>query len=400
VHHRAADSVVALELPQEHSGSAPNFLFHPALFEAGLLGGGVGMHVLDERHQGDDLYLPLVFESFRAIAPLGPRCFVRVPAASARRDDELFRLAVEFYDETGAQIAEIGQLVAKRVRAAESLDVRDGALSAAVTTAPAADPAAPETDQGTAARDALTTLRELVAARLERPASQVDINGSFYELGLTSAQLVSLVPQLENRLTLSLSPTIVFEYRSVAQLADWLQGQVTERPGATQDTDSADRVAAVRTALVDEISALLGVSADEVDPRAEFAEFGLDITGLAQLAARLDEVYGAAVTSAVLIERRTVQAVAEYLAAYAPESARDGSATAAPEAGTRPHPMVHRVVSDGGDVVVCHTRFSGDEPFLRDHQVWNSRLLPAVAQLEMARAAVVAALGEEHPERV
>ncbi|WP_406729650.1 SDR family NAD(P)-dependent oxidoreductase [Streptomyces sp. GD-15H] len=39
------------------------------------------------------------------------------------------------------------------------------------------------------------------------------------------------------------------------------------------------------------------------------------------------------------------------------------------------------------------TRFSGDEPFLRDHRVHSDRILPGVAHLEMARVAVARALG-------
>ncbi|QWF85161.1 hypothetical protein HUW46_08615 [Amycolatopsis sp. CA-230715] len=389
VHHRATDTVVALELPPEHLSSASSFLFHPALFEAGLLGGGVGMHVLDEERQGDELYLPLVFETFRATAPLGQRCFVRVPTASARRDDELFRLAVEFYDESGVQIAEIGQLVAKRVRAAESLDVRGEPAPAGVTTVPAG-PAHPAAGQS---QDARSALRELVAARLDLPSSQVDVDCGFYELGLTSAQLVSLVPELENRLDRSLSPTIVFEHRSIAELAEVLQDAA--QPGAN-DTNAVDRVAAARAVLIDEIATLLDVPVGEVDPGGEFGDFGLEVTGLARLAARLSDRYGPAVTSAILVERQTVQAMAEWLAAHSwPLSLQDGSAAA----GGRPHPMVHRVVPDG-DAVVCHARFTGDEPFLRDHRVRDSSLLPAVAQLEMAHAAVVVASGREQPDRV
>ncbi|MCF2435363.1 polyketide synthase dehydratase domain-containing protein [Streptomyces thinghirensis] len=41
------------------------------------------------------------------------------------------------------------------------------------------------------------------------------------------------------------------------------------------------------------------------------------------------------------------------------------------------------------------TRFDGSEPYLRDHQVRGGRVLPGVAQLEMARVAVARALGRE-----
>ncbi|WP_433381550.1 amino acid adenylation domain-containing protein [Streptosporangium sp. CA-115845] len=372
VHHRTDDSVAALELPPAHPGGSSSFLFHPALFEAGLLGGGVGIHMLHEQHQGDDLYLPLVFESFATIAPLGSRCFVRVPAASARRDDELFRLAVEFYDETGRQIAEIKQLVAKRVRAVESLDVRGGPAPVGVTSG------GPVSAPVTTAQDPLIVLRELTGTRLELPAAQVDVHSSFYELGLSSAQLVSLVPELENRLALELSPTVVFEYRSIADLAEWLRGQVPAQFAGAGAGAEAD-------ALVAEIAAQLGVPAEEVDPRGEFAEFGLDVTGLARLAARLADRHGPSVTAAALLERRTVQAAAGWLATLDRVPAT--------------HPMVHRVETGAGGVV-GHARFSGDEPFLRDHRIRDDRLLPAVAQLEMAHAAVVAAAGAEHADRV
>lgn len=49
VHHRPGDWIAELELAPEHQGTADAFLFHPALFEAGLLGGGVGTSML---HQG------------------------------------------------------------------------------------------------------------------------------------------------------------------------------------------------------------------------------------------------------------------------------------------------------------------------------------------------------------
>ncbi|WIM94381.1 amino acid adenylation domain-containing protein [Actinoplanes oblitus] len=396
VHHRAEDTVVELELPAGQQDSAAGFLFHPALFEAGLLGGGAGIHVLNGSHQGDEVYLPLVFESFRATAPLGRRCFARVPAASARRDDELFRLAVEFYDETGARIAEIGQLVAKRIRAVASLDERTGSVAAepVAATAPA---------HGS---DALTVLRELVAGRLDRPAARIDVHGSFYEIGLASAQMVSLVPELERALGLSLSPTIVFEHRSIADLAAWLDDMLPERApdpaggavasagpagGAAADADGAAVAAAgpddtAVAAVLEAMSELLRVPVAALDPGVSFRESGLDATGLSRLAARLAGRYPA-VTPALLIESPTARA----LAARLPATGEDRDDT--------PHRLLARLVPDG-DGLVGHATFGGDEPFLRDHRVGGRRLLPAVAQLELARAAVEAARGAAGPEPV
>src|SRR5690606_17551689 len=56
------------------------------------------------------------------------------------------------------------------------------------------------------------------------------------------------------------------------------------------------------------------------------------------------------------------------------------------------HPLVHahRATREGSGFT---TQFSGAEFFLADHQVMGRKLLPAVAYLEMARAAVRLAAG-------
>lgn len=64
---------------------------------------------------------------------------------------------------------------------------------------------------------------------------------------------------------------------------------------------------------------------------------------------------------------------------------------AGPAGGHRLHPLVHRNTSDFAGQRYSSV-FAGDEFFLRDHVLHGVRLLPAVASLEMARAAVHEAL--------
>ncbi|MFE6775903.1 SDR family NAD(P)-dependent oxidoreductase [Streptomyces sp. NPDC057702] len=72
-----------------------------------------------------------------------------------------------------------------------------------------------------------------------------------------------------------------------------------------------------------------------------------------------------------------------------------GPATPRPAAGAdQLHPLLHRNSSDLEGLRFSST-FTGREFFLRDHQVGGARLLPAVAYLEMALAAVRAALPEQ-----
>lgn len=62
----------------------------------------------------------------------------------------------------------------------------------------------------------------------------------------------------------------------------------------------------------------------------------------------------------------------------------------------RLHPLVHRNTSDVTELSFTSC-FDGGEFFLSDHVVRGKRLLPGVAYLEMARAAVELAVGRERP---
>ncbi|HEU5133665.1 MAG TPA: SDR family NAD(P)-dependent oxidoreductase [Steroidobacteraceae bacterium] len=64
--------------------------------------------------------------------------------------------------------------------------------------------------------------------------------------------------------------------------------------------------------------------------------------------------------------------------------------SAAPSAARDLHPLVHRNTSDLTRQKFSSS-FSGNEFFLRDHRVQGNRVLPAVAYLEMVRAAMAAA---------
>src|SRR5207253_1054283 len=62
-----------------------------------------------------------------------------------------------------------------------------------------------------------------------------------------------------------------------------------------------------------------------------------------------------------------------------------------PTQETRLHPLVHRNTSSLNEQRFSST-FTGEEFFLADHLVQGQRVLPGVAHLEMARAAVAIAL--------
>lgn len=435
VHHRSDDWIAELELAPGHHATVGAFAFHPALFEGGLLGGGIALSMLHADTDGSRLFLPLAFESFRASRSLGKRCYVRVPARSISRDDELIRLMVEFYDERGHKVAEIGQFVAKRVPEVSALDAGTDRVEivSARPSQPADDRAA---DSPIGHNKKLTSLlRELVGARTGRSAEHVSIHAGYYELGLASADLLSLVSDLENALLLSLSPTLLFEHRTISELAAWLETQNTgvmstrgpglnERRGETDpalgfssnlpipDLGAGLRQRQLRTVLIDEIAALLRVPAEEVDPTREFAEFGLDWTACAQLANRLNNRYELSLTSTLFSERRSIDALAAFVAgpdltAVAPYPGSHGTAMAGTRSSSFVHvpeikvrrPLLH-LLSETGDKLVFEVTLDGSEPFLRDHRVRGNLILPGVVHLELAQHAVRHAFGNPDPARI
>src|SRR6201991_1400189 len=77
---------------------------------------------------------------------------------------------------------------------------------------------------------------------------------------------------------------------------------------------------------------------------------------------------------------------------WVPAGGRGAAAVAGPRAGAL-HPLLHAHTSDLSVQRFC-SRFDGSEFFLSDHVVQGDRVLPGVAYLEMARAAVARAAGD------
>ncbi|MCP5007891.1 MAG: alpha/beta fold hydrolase, partial [Planctomycetes bacterium] len=72
-------------------------------------------------------------------------------------------------------------------------------------------------------------LQQAVAEQLQKSAHQIQVNQSFFEIGIGSLGIVQVVKQLEALLDVVLSPTLLFEYVNIKQLSAYVSQQFTDR---------------------------------------------------------------------------------------------------------------------------------------------------------------------------
>ena len=65
-------------------------------------------------------------------------------------------------------------------------------------------------------------LIERVAEEMEQAKEEIDPQLPFSTIGLDSAAALALTGDLEDLLNISIDPTVIFEYPTIAKLADYL----------------------------------------------------------------------------------------------------------------------------------------------------------------------------------
>ncbi|MBM7077194.1 SDR family NAD(P)-dependent oxidoreductase [Micromonospora humida] len=216
-----ADTVVAqLALGTAARATVDDFMLHPALLD------GSTMQAYALAFAGADAdarpLIPLHIGEFRATRPLGDGCTVAVRLAPAGPAADIVRADIDLYDGSGVLSARFSDLVFKRVRSTEAITR---------LTTPAAAPAPPVT---TAASGTDGSLHAEIIAMVRQAAGDPDLHVEtdcgFYDLGLESTHLLSLVRSFEQRWGIALYPTLLFEYPTVDAVAEHLAGLVPAAP--------------------------------------------------------------------------------------------------------------------------------------------------------------------------
>ncbi|UFR06751.1 SDR family NAD(P)-dependent oxidoreductase [Streptomyces sp. Go40/10] len=198
-------------------------------------------------------------------------------------------------------------------------------------TGSASKAARPAEAAGPDAADWERTLVAEIAAQLGLPAAEIEPDGELGEYGFDSISLTQLADRLNDQHGLALAPTAFFEHPTPRRLAAHLADRHTPAPSRTAEpalsraTDPAPSgtaepaprgtadLDAVTAGLAAEVSAQLGLPAEEIDADEELGEYGFDSISLTELAGRLGERYGLTLAPTVFFEHRTLRALAAHL---------------------------------------------------------------------------------------
>ncbi|MET0266305.1 MAG: SDR family NAD(P)-dependent oxidoreductase, partial [Duganella sp.] len=236
VHETAQATYIEIEVGADALADAGAYRFHPALIDGCSVG---AQRLFAAFFEGEArLILPLFYASFRASAPLTTRCTARIATDTLRRKNELLYMDIEFFDHAGDKVAHLHNYACKLVR-------DEGAINPQRKSVMAASHGGDKARMPVAVNNAATPstagaveqyLAGLMARRIGIPAGQIDTTLGYYELGLDSARLLDLVRELEVRVGAALAPTLLFEYTTIAELAQYLAQQY---PGAWKEEAGA-----------------------------------------------------------------------------------------------------------------------------------------------------------------
>ncbi|MEE8056697.1 MAG: SDR family NAD(P)-dependent oxidoreductase [Pseudomonadales bacterium] len=204
------------------------YLFHPTLMDGSV----IGSSDLFSKQLGVEkrLFLPLFYESFRASKAIRGECYTRLLQSSVDYKNELINLTLEFFNITGKKIGELKNFKIKLVRH-EGLINPDRREPFKVSASSNPSPSTESVTFSFASMDALLT--SIIASQLRITIDLVDINAGYYELGLDSARLLDVVRLIGTALSTRLSPTLLFEYTTIASLSQHLTATYGELNAST-----------------------------------------------------------------------------------------------------------------------------------------------------------------------
>jgi acyl transferase domain-containing protein/acyl carrier protein/enoyl-CoA hydratase/carnithine racemase len=325
-------TLMELALHAQALHGASDFIFHPTLIDSSAIGSG-GLFSADPEDKS--LFLPLYYESFSACAPLQTDCLALIRQSSRRHKKELIYQTIEFYTSSGVKIAELKNYANKLVRnpsaiiSTENEILPDGATDRPVlktTSTQAYEITSQSPDVSEAGKSMEPFLRKLISDQLQKPWQEIDVNMGYYEMGLDSPGLLKVVQQIEKKTGAALSPTLLFEFTTIAELAKHLGAQNGEVSAQTEEdtrsfpegngapeSASASLVKHVELFLKKLLAEQLQKPLQNIETETGYYEMGLDSAGLLKIVQKLEQKIGESLSPTLLFEYTNIAELAGYL---------------------------------------------------------------------------------------
>ena len=208
---------------------ADRYRLHPGMLDATTLVAFARTPLLGEP------FIPMFVESVRVARPLAGPAYVFVPRTEeVAASGDMMRNDYLIFDENGRFVAEVRGLACKRIRHAGLIALPEPEPEPEPAARPPARPHRPRSRPVGLADH----VRQLVALRIDRPVTEVPLTTGFHELGLDSAALLAIAADLEHVVGARLYPTLLFEYATVAGLAEHLVAEYGHRDEAAEGGDA------------------------------------------------------------------------------------------------------------------------------------------------------------------
>ncbi|WBL40655.1 SDR family NAD(P)-dependent oxidoreductase [Bacillus velezensis] len=272
-------------------------------------------------------YIPIHIESFRMTKRLEDRCYVYIEKQDQNHDSgDVIQVSYGLYDAHGEMIAYFTRLSVKHIR---SKDLIENLKQTRLETEAASQP-----KDGLMRKDSIidrsesieTHLKELISGVSNIDLRDIRTDIGFYEQGLDSASLLAIVKELENKTGEQLYPTLLFEQKTIRELAAYIkenqkmssyfltQNQPAEKPDMKESKNENLSALITEGDIQQLIADIKGTAPETLSVVKGFYEQGLDSVTLMQAVKALEEKTGRELYPTLLFEYPTIQKLANYFA--------------------------------------------------------------------------------------
>ncbi|MDH2301623.1 type I polyketide synthase [Bacillus velezensis] len=272
-------------------------------------------------------YIPIHIESFRMTKRLEDRCYVYIEKQDQNHDSgDVIQVSYGLYDAHGEMIAYFTRLSVKHIR---SKDLIENLKQTRLETEAASQP-----KDSLIRKDSIinrsesieTHLKELISGVSNIDLRDIRTDIGFYEQGLDSASLLAIVKELENKTGEQLYPTLLFEQKTIRELAAYIKenqrmssyfltrNQPAEKPDMKESKNENLSALITEGDIQQLIADIKGTAPETLSVVKGFYEQGLDSVTLMQAVKALEEKTGRELYPTLLFEYPTIQKLANYFA--------------------------------------------------------------------------------------